>query len=79
MNTSAIDKIIASLAMQDYLRANPRKADGRPKYKRYHPYTLSMETNDARQIKIDYVSGAINEEEYKAWCLKWNLSHADGR
>ena len=71
-NTNAIDKIIAELAMKDYRRANPIK-NGRPKYKKYHPYTLSPETNEARQIKIDYTSGNITEEEYKAWCLKYNL------
>ena len=42
-NTNAIDKIIAELAMKDYLQANPKKADGRPKYKKYHPYSLSDE------------------------------------
>lgn len=72
MNTAAIDKIISALAMKDYLRANPR-INGRPKYKKHHPYTLSPETNEARQIKIDYISGEITEEAYKAYCLKYNL------
>jgi hypothetical protein len=74
-NTNAIDKIIANLAKRDYLRANPRKPDGRPKYKTHHPYTLSPETNEARQIKADYMSDKITEEQYKAYCLKWNLTH----
>ena len=30
-NTNAIDKIIAELAMKDYLQANPKKADKKPK------------------------------------------------
>lgn len=75
-NVTAIDKIIAQLAMRDYLAYNPRKADGKPKYKRYHPYTLSPETNEARQVKQDYLQNKITEEQYKAWCLRWNLKEA---
>ena len=75
MNTVAIDKIIAELAMKDYLAYNPRKADGRPKYKTHHPYTLSVETNEAREIKRQYVAGEIDEKQYKAWCLRYNLTH----
>ena len=75
-NTAAIDKIIAELAMKDYTRANPRKSDGRPKYKRHHPYTLSPETNEARAIKADYIKDIITEAEYKAYCLKYNLTEA---
>lgn len=74
-NTGAIDKIIGELAMRDYLAYNPRKANGQPKYKKHRPYSLSAETNEARQVKIDYLAGKLTEEEYKAWCLKWNLSH----
>lgn len=67
-NVSAIDKIIAELAYKDYQRANPRG-----KYKRYHPYTLSPETNEAREIKRAYLHDEITEEEYKTWCLRYNL------
>lgn len=41
-NTSAIDKIISELAMKDYLQANPKKVDGRPKYKKYHPFSYAI-------------------------------------
>lgn len=75
-NTNTIDKIIAELAMKDYLQANPKKADGRPKYKKYHPYSLSDETNEAREIKRQYLADEITEEEYKSWCLKYNLRTA---
>lgn len=74
-NTAAIEKIISELAMKDYLAYNPRKADGRPKYRTYRPYTLSPETNEARQILISYTSNQITEEEYKAYCLRYNLTH----
>jgi hypothetical protein len=73
-NTSAIDKIISELAMKDYLAYNPRLPNGKPKYKRYHPYTLSAKTNEAREVRRQYVYDEITEEEYKAWCLRWNLS-----
>ena len=73
MNTNAIDKIISQLAMKDFLRYNPRTKAGKPKYKKHHPYTLSPETNEAREIKAKYIAGAIDENEYKAYCLKFNL------
>lgn len=72
-NTNAIDKIIAKEAMKDYLAMNPRLSNGESKYKTYHPYSLSDDTNEARQIKIDYLNDTITEEEYKAYCLKYNL------
>lgn len=74
-NTKAIEKIIAELAYKDYLRTNPRKPDGRPKYKKHRPYTLSPETNEARQILIDYTADRITETEYKSFCLRYNLTH----
>lgn len=74
-NTAAIDKIIAAEAMKDYLQANPRRKDGRPKYKTHRPYTLSAETNEARTIKADYLSDRITESDYKAFCLRYNLTH----
>ena len=77
-NTSAIDKIIKELAYKDYLRYNPVLKNGKPKYKKYHPYTLSQETNEARNIKIDYVSGKISEQDYKSYCLRYNLTHMEG-
>lgn len=74
-NTNAIDKIISELAYKDYLAVNPRKSDGRPKYKKHRPYSLSDETNEARKVKSDYVCGVISENDYKAYCLKYNLTH----
>ena len=76
-NTNAIDKIIAELAIKAYLAVNPRKPNGQPKYKRYRPYTLSAATNEAREIKMDYLADRITEEEYKAYCLKYNLIHKE--
>ena len=74
---TAVEKIIKRLAYRDYRAANPLKADGRPKYKRHHPYTLGVDTNEAREIKWGYVHGEITEEQYKAWCLRYNLTHLE--
>ncbi len=63
--TAAIDKIITALAYKDYRAYNPLNADGRPKYKKHRPYTLSAETNEAMEIKQDYLSGKISVEELK--------------
>lgn len=75
-NTKAIDKIIEELAFKDYRVANPVKKNGRPKYKKQRPYSLSPETNEARKIKKNYLDDKISEEEYKAFCLRYNLLHA---
>ena len=74
-NVDAINKIISELAMKDYLAYNPRLTNGKPKYKQYRPYTLSAETNEAREILHQYLHEQINEEEYKSWCLRYNLIH----
>lgn len=74
-NVNAIDKIISELAMKDFLKYNPKLKNGKMKYKKYHPYTLSDDTMEARQIKIDYLHDVISEEEYKAFCLRYNLTH----
>ena len=74
-NTAAIDKIIAALAYRDYRAYNPLNANGRPKYKSHHPYSLSPETNEARGIKSAYLADKITEAEYKAYCLRYNLTH----
>ena len=74
-NVNAINKIISELAMKDYLSYNPRLANGKSKYKKYRPYTLSTETNEAREILHQYLHDKITEEEYKSWCLRYNLTH----
>ena len=85
-NTNAIDKIIKELATRDYKSA----AKTYPKaYKEYNAgirtrkprgyyqfsYSLGIETEAALQVKNDYAKGIITESEYKAYCLKYNLTH----
>ena len=72
---AAIEKIIAELAMKDYRRENPLLPNGKPKYRKHRPYSLSMDTLEALNIKKDYLSSRISETEYKAFCLRYNLSH----
>lgn len=74
-NINAIEKIIKELSMKDYLTMNPVDKDGRRKYKRHNPYSLSNETSEALEIKKKYLHDDISEEENKAWCLKYNLTH----
>ena len=64
-NTNAIDKIISELAMKDYLQANPKKADGRPKYKKHHAYSLSDETRKRLDaLENDITIQLINMDDY---------------
>lgn len=74
-NINAIEKIIKELSMKDYLTMNPVDKDGRRKYAHHRPYSLSDETLEALEVKKQYLHDEISEEEYKAWCLKYNLTH----
>ena len=66
-NVNSIDKIIAELSMKCYESAKRRKT-GRVK-----SYTLSADCLEAIEIKHNYLDGKITEEEYKDYCLKYNL------
>ena len=77
MNTGAIDKIIARLSGRDY-RAAYNRLTARQKYnhmngKYQFQYTLGADTLEAIDIKREYLRGIINEEQYKAFCLRKNL------
>ena len=71
-NINAIEKIISELSMKDYLQMNPI-INGKRKYKKHRSYSLSDETLEALEIKNQYLSDQINEEEYKTYCLRYNL------
>ena len=74
-NIGAIEKIIKELAMKDFLSMNPVDKDGRRKYSHHRPYSLSAETMEAVEIKNQYIADEITEEEYKVWCMRYNLTH----
>lgn len=76
-NTNAVDKIIAELSFKDFRAANPLLKNGKPKYKTHHPYSLSEETLEALETKHAYQRNEISEEEYKAFCLRYNLTHIE--
>ena len=80
-NTKAIDKIIAEWSMRDYKarckRLTKKQIDniktGRKTLSDYGGYSLAQDTMDAIEIKRQYVSEEISEEEYKTYCLHYNL------
>lgn len=74
-NTNAIDKIISELSMKDYLQMNPI-VNGKKKYKTHKPYNLSDDTMEALEVKKQYTNDIITEEEYKTYCLHYNLRTA---
>ena len=84
MNTNAIDKIIKELSYRDYIatwKKYPKsfidyyRGTTNKKPRKYYPFTyvLGIETEEALSIKKDYIAGIIDENAYKAYCLKFNL------
>ena len=71
-NTNAIDKIISELSMKDFLVVN-LLINGKRKYKKHRQYSLSDETLESLEIKHQYLINEITEEEYKAYCLRYNI------
>ena len=80
-NIKAIDKIIKQLSMRDYkarcekLTPSQKRniAIGKKTLSDYGGYDLSAETMEAIEVKHNYQDRKISEEEYKAWCLRYNL------
>ena len=77
LNTNAIDKIIKTLSLRDYHAARAKLTKAQ-KYKimngkMFFSYTLSADTVEAIATKKDYLCKIIDEETYKAYCLKANL------
>ena len=71
-NYTAIEKIIAHKSYRDYKAALERHTR-HYKRKRFEGYTLAQDTLEAIEVKHNYLSCKITEEEYKAYCLKENL------
>lgn len=80
-NTGAIDKIIKTLSHRDYQTAlkkfwkTHKRFDRKGNLVQFLGYSLAYNTVEAIEIKHKYQDGKITEEEYKTWCLKWNLVH----
>ena len=78
-NVSAIDKIISNLSLRDYKAkwdtlTEKQKESYRigKKYGQFQ-YTLGRDTMTAIETKRDYLADKITEEEYKAFCLEYNI------
>lgn len=66
-NLNAINKIIKELSHRDFVAAT------RNFHRQIKSYSLSMETLEAMKVKYDYINERITEEEYKGFCLNYNL------
>ena len=76
-NVKAIDKIIGKLSLNDYLlvwdKLTEKQKNNVRIGKKKISYTLSLETLEAIDIKREYIKDNITEEEYKSYCLRYNL------
>ena len=76
-NVKAIDKIIGKLSLKDYLlvwdKLTEKQKNNVRIGKKKISYTLSLETLEAIDIKREYIKDNITEEEYKSYCLRYNL------
>lgn len=63
----AINKIIKELSYRDFVVAT------RNFTRTIKSYSLSTETLEAMRVKYDYINERITEEEYKRYCLDYNL------
>ncbi len=77
-NIDNLYKISSNLAMKDYLQANPRDTNGKPKYKKHRPYSLSDETIEVKNlygiaIKPEQNITIEEEEQIKGYLLKIKL------
>lgn len=78
-NINAVDKIIKELSYRDFRVASAKfwkthkKFDRKGNMIQFPGYSLSQDTMEAIEIKHEYLNGRITEEEYKAFCLRYNL------
>ena len=67
-NLNAINKIIKELSYRDFVVAATRNFTGKIK-----SYSLGSDTLESMKVKYDYINERISEEEYKGFCLNYNL------
>ena len=78
-NYAAIEKIIAELATRDCKAAyekyfkHRKHFDKKGNIVQFPGYTLGSDILEAVNIARDYLDNVIIEEEYKAYCLSYNL------
>lgn len=66
-NLNAINKIIKELSYRDFVAAT------RNFTRKIKSYSLGADTLEAMKVKYDYINERITEEEYKGFCLNYNL------
>ncbi len=76
-NIKRLENIVAHFAMEDYKRANPKKKiDRKTGLTIHNPYSLSPQTNEAREIlKLSRKENISQDEEetVKAYLLKMKM------
>lgn len=79
-NIERLEKIVSHYAMQDYKQANPKRKFRKDGTIIHHPYSLSDETNEAREILAiakrlvgaDAIGGP-QEDRVKAYLLRHKI------
>lgn len=66
-NLNAINKIIKELSYRDFVAAT------RNFTRKIKSYSLGSDTLESMKVKYDYINERISEEEYKGFCLNYNL------
>ena len=76
-NVKRLENIVAHFAMEDYKRANPKRKISRKTGMLIHnPYSLSQQTNEAREmLRISRKENISQDEEetVKAYLLKMKM------
>lgn len=80
-NISAIEKIITELYFRDYNDSMKKLTKtqknnirlGKKTFFDYGGVHFQKETMEAMRIRNDYIADKITEEEYKRWCMEYNL------
>lgn len=79
-NIERLEKIVSHYAMQDYKQANPKSEFRKDGTVIHHPYSLSDETNEAREIltlarKLVGADdpGGPQEDRVKAYLLRHKI------
>ena len=71
-NIERLEKIVSHYAMQDYKQANPKRKFRKDGTVIHNPYSLSDETNEAREILALAIAGK-EEERVKGYLLRKSI------
>ena len=71
-NIERLEKIVSHYAMQDYKQANPKRKFRKDGTVIHNPYSLSDETNEAREI-LALARARKEEERVKGYLLRKSI------